>query len=330
MDDPRSGLHDVVVPALQGVCDVAGGPTREQRRLIEVVGRNLFGLDSTALEQVGLSASEVAARVVDQALRRRLVQLAIVVGFCRHPEVPEQIATVEALARELDVDTPEVEMMRVLVSTSAEQATADFVRRYGEVLDDLSEPTLVRPGGKEAIPAIMASFAEMEEGSLGRAYLAFHERNGFGIPGPSTPEPAYYVSHDMNHVIAGYEPTGPGEIALGAFKLAMGDTDANWMAFLTNLLIHEVGLVKHGREEQFVPYGGPIYPDADGQGALHLGGAAELVAEAFERGYATNLDFSQLDHVAMAPRNLDQLRREFNVVGRRDGFDGGTGGAWST
>ena len=30
----------------------------------------------------------------------------------------------------------------------------------------------------------------------------------------------------MNHVIAGYEPTGPGEIALGAFKLAMLDDEA--------------------------------------------------------------------------------------------------------
>ena len=36
----------------------------------------------------------------------------------------------------------------------------------------------------------------------------------------------------MNHVITGYEPTGPGEIALGAFTLAMNDNDANWLQFV--------------------------------------------------------------------------------------------------
>ena len=63
------------------------------------------------------------------------------------------------------------------------------------------------------------------------------------LPSRTSINPGYYVCHDMNHVIAGYEPTGIGEICLGAFKLSMNDSDANWMASMTNFLIHEAGVL---------------------------------------------------------------------------------------
>ena len=319
-----------VIGALLGVADADGGPTSEQLHLIEVLSSSLFPSEAPSLASMpALSPDEAAEAIREPQHRERLVQLAIVVGFCRHPETPEQLGRIEDLARALDVTGDQIDEMRVLATRSARQATLDHVRRYANVLDQLSEPTLVSAAHGVPDFSVLETFTTMDEGSLGRAYVDFHRRNGFAIPGPDTPEPAYYVSHDMNHVIAGYEPTGPGEIALGAFKVAMGDTDANWMAFMTNLLIHEFGLMKHGSVEQFVPYGGEIYPDELGQGALHLPGAPVLLAEAFARGLATTIDFSQLDHIAMAPRQLSELRAEFGVQPRADGFDGGTGLSWS-
>ena len=47
--------------------------------------------------------------------------------------------------------------------------------------------------------------------------------------------PAVFVSHDMCHVIAAYEPIGVDEIALGAMQLGMTDSDAHWLQFLGNL-----------------------------------------------------------------------------------------------
>jgi hypothetical protein len=118
----------------------------------------------------------------------------------------------------------------------------------------------------------------------------------------------------MGHVIAGYEPTGPGEIALGAFKLAACPTDANWMASMVNVLIHEVGLFKHGTTEQFVPFGGAPYPGADGQfGAMSLPGASDLIAEAYARGAACTGDINAADHLALAPLPLREVRRQFDV-----------------
>ena len=50
---------------------------------------------------------------------------------------------------------------------------------------------------------------DLEEGTLGYAYIEFYRRNQVTVPGADTHTRAHYVSHDMNHVIAGYEPTGP-------------------------------------------------------------------------------------------------------------------------
>jgi hypothetical protein len=86
----------------------------------------------------------------------------------------------------------------------------------------------------------------------------------------------------MNHVISGYEPTGPGEIALGAFTLAMNDNDANWIQFIANLAIHEAGLVQHGA----------IMPK---DSTLARPGATDLLGEALRRGAECTADFSQAD-----------------------------------
>lgn len=84
--------------------------------------------------------------------------------------------------------------------------------------------------------------------------------------------PAVFVSHDMCHVIAAYEPIGVDEIALGAMQLGMTDSDAHWLQFLGNLGVHEAG---------FLDGGGTLVPKESG---LSRPGAPETIAHAFWRG----------------------------------------------
>ena len=141
---------------------------------------------------------------------------------------------------------------------------------------------------------------DLPEGTLGHAYIEFYRRNNITLPGADVHTPAHYVSHDMNHVISGYEPTGPGEIALGAFTLAMNDNDANWIQFIANLAIHEAGLVQHGA----------IMPK---DSTLTRPGATDLLGEALWRGAQCTADFSQADHLVMADWTLDDVRAHFGV-----------------
>jgi ubiquinone biosynthesis protein Coq4 len=109
-----------------------------------------------------------------------------------------------------------------------------------------------------------------------------------------------FVAHDFTHVIAGYEPTGPGELALGAFQIAMNDSDAHWVAFLGSLAIHEAG-----------------YFNANGfegkTATLTRPGAIETLAEAFARGSQCTSDFTAVDHLGMADRPLADIRAEFGI-----------------
>src|SRR6516165_6888250 len=196
--------------------------------------------------------------------------------------------------------------MRRWVDEGAERATEDYDRFYADDLAQLSEPalrakylTLTEPDPQLA--RRLKQLHDLPADTLGYSYIEFYRRNRLVLPGDDTHLPAHYVSHDMNHVITGYEPTGPGEIALGAFTLAMNDNDASWLQFMTNLVIHEAGLLKHGA----------IEPKAS---TMTRAGATELVGEAFARGARCTSDFSQADHLAMADRPLESVRAYYTVV----------------
>ncbi|MFN8027344.1 MAG: hypothetical protein U0W40_13600 [Acidimicrobiia bacterium] len=56
------------------------------------------------------------------------------------------------------------------------------------------------------------AFWDLPEGTLGRVRRVLR-RNGFPSCRASVANPAFFVAHDMTHVIAGYGTTGPEEDA---------------------------------------------------------------------------------------------------------------------
>jgi hypothetical protein len=229
----------------------------------------------------------------------------VTLELCRHPLSAAQVESVERYATALGESGPGLAITRRWIDEGAERATADFDRFYGEKLPTLSEPalrseylTLEDPDPELA--QRLEALHDLPADTLGYAYIEFYRRNKITVPGADVHTPAHYVSHDMNHVISGYEPTGPGEIALGAFTLAMNDDDANWIQFMSNLVIHEAGILHRGE----------IVPKAS---TLTRPGATELLGEALWRGAQCSKDFSQVDHLAMADWPLERVRDHFAV-----------------
>jgi hypothetical protein len=299
-----------VVRALVGAIDVDGGPTDEQLAVLRAIVTHVWERDDLDVEAVvPLDPAQTARAVTDPSERRRLLELMMLLELCRHPESRAQIEAVEAYADALGPDgADERRVIRAWLDEGVQRATDDFDRFYGEQLGMLSEPSLRDRYLELTEPDLelasrLEALHELSEGTLGHAYVEFYRRNNITVPGADVHFPAHYVSHDMNHVITGYEPTGPEEIALGAFTLAMNDNDANWMQFLANLAIHEAGLLKHGE----------IMPKAE---TLARPGATELLGEALWRGAQCTSDFSQAEHLEFAPWPLEDVRAHFGVPPR--------------
>jgi hypothetical protein len=301
------------VRALLGAIDVGDGGTGEQRTVLRAVVDGYWqrpDLDLASLEPLDPTAT--AAAIPDQTMRGRVRELMVALELCRHPLTPEQVALVDEYAAALGEDGPGLLLARDLTGTTMAQTEVDFARSRDAVFAEWSEQSLVAryvdslPAPDAALRDRLLGFWDLPEGTLGREYVEFYRRNGFALPGESPATPAFFVAHDMTHVIAGYGPTGPEEVALSACILAMHDTHAHWVLMLTSLVAYEVGFSTR-QDSGFVAK----------QGLLARDGAADLFAEALTRGAACTGDFASMDHLAAADRPVVDIREEYGLPARR-------------
>ena len=310
--------HEVepIVRGLLGLIDVDGGATTEQLDVLWSVTNHLWRRpDLQGAGLLPLQPDELAAAVSDERARSRFHVLAVTLELCRHPLTEAQVRAAEAYAAALNVASSDLDIMRDWIDKGVDSAMEDWMRCFGSAVAVNSEHALRRDktltdedvwasqGPDAELSSRIEELRHLHQGSLGREYIAFYERNGIVLPGTESSGPlqAVAISHDMNHVIAGYEPTGEGEIALGAFQMAMADTEENLVGFLGNLLIHEAGVLDPGG---FVPKSASLLRE----------GAIELLGEAFERGAKCRSDFTHIDHLAIASWSLNEVREEYGVV----------------
>jgi len=307
----RTVANEAVEPIariLKGAIDTGDGGTDEQRSVLQAIVVGFLGRTDLDVDELEPLSPEVAGEMVtDHATRRRVREMMVLLESCRHPFTEDQMTRVEAYATHLGgTDGPGLTLARELIRDGAARALADYMRFSDEIMADIAEPSLIAEHmGKEdhapELAARLRSFHDLPEGTLGRAYVEFCDRNNLTYPGDNPLQPAVFVAHDMTHVITGYEPTGPGELALGAFQISMSDSDAHWVAFLGSIAIHEAG---YFNENGFVGK----------ESTLSRPGADDTLAEAFTRGQQCTGDFTAIDHLAMADRPLADIRADYNVV----------------
>jgi hypothetical protein len=301
------GDADTFVPGLLGAIDVDGGPTDEQLAVLRAFVTHLWKRPDLDLGTVTpLGPTDVADRVPDAEARLRFCEMVMTLELCRHPQSDAQVACAEACATALGVTGIEMETTRTALERGSAVVGADLERAYGQILPEVSERSLrdhylTLEAPDPTLADRLRALADLPPGSLGHAYLAFYERNGFALPGDDVHLPAHYVNHDMNHVITGYEPTAPGEIARSGFLVAANASRHNWLEFLLTMSIHESGVLTHGEiRAKFATLSRP--------------GVSDLLGEGFDRGRQCTVDLSQVDHLAIAGEPLAAVRERFDVV----------------
>jgi hypothetical protein len=292
---------------LLGAIDAGDGGTPEQRAVLQAFVAGYWeraDLDLGSLEPLDPTAG--AAAFPEAAQRHRIREFMVLLELCRHPQTPDQVARVDRYAAEMGEDGAGLQLARGIVQEGAAHAFADFSRFHEEARPHWAEPSLVDrylgvldEPDQELADRLLA-LHDLPEGTLGFEYVEFYRRQGLQLPGQDTYQPAFFVAHDMNHVIAGYGTTGQEEMALSALILGMADTQDHWVLLLTSTAAYELGLHSTasfvGKQEVFA-----------------RDGAASLVADAFRRGAACTDDFSEIDHLSLAALPLADVRRRFGV-----------------
>jgi hypothetical protein len=303
-----TGDVDTVVRGLVGVIDVDGGPTDEQLAVLRAVVVHLFERDDLDPATVApLSADEISDALTDPDARRRFGELMFTLETCRHPLTDAQVSSCERYAAALGSSPEQVEVLRTAIDEGVARAAADFDRFFAGMVEARSEPrfrerNLEPPHLDPELVALVSSFHELPEGTLGWCLADFYATHGFVVPGSDiSPNTYLYFDHDNIHVISGIAPTGAGEIALGGFQLCMDDNPASTFAFFSPLVLHEAGLAA-------------VVDDIVAVGStLARPYAAELLGAEMARGSRTTGDFAWVDHLELAPLPLAEVRARFGV-----------------
>jgi hypothetical protein len=293
-------LAEPAVRALLGSCAVDGGATDEQRTLIGALAAGYFGLvlDLDTLEPLTPAATAAAFGAHDE--KHRLVETMILLELARHPASAAQTELVEEYAAALEVDNSWQSLARDYLAGDCSLLAADY-GRFAE--GSHTEPALADVAGAD-LPRELRSLGLLPEGTLGRAFFDFYQRHGLAFPGDPGGGSVSLVAHDMSHVLAGYEPTPPEEIALQAMLASACDGKRHFSGLMASLGLFEIGMLP--------------FPDiTPKQGVLARPGAAATVADAVRRGAIAHEDFATIDHWAILDQPLVDLRHDLRIVDRR-------------
>ena len=314
------GRDDLVFPllrVLRTATDIGDGGTAQQRGMIRDLARMLFGLDDLELDSLELIAPSDAAALFDTIpLRRRVRMFLVLFMLCRHPLTGDQVELVDAFVDALggDEGDPGLAQARSMVETQMLEISDDLYRAWGGAVEAMTESTLRdRYGATEAAaPELVAriqGLGDLPRGSLGREYVEFYRANGFALPGEEPGVPAFFVGHDMCHLIAGCGPAAHEEIALAAFLLGAREDEDHWAYLLGVMAIMEYGA--------FAP------PSFEAKiGSLGRPGAMDVVLDALLRGQQCFVDLLAVDHLAMAHLSIADIRQRFNIAAPKPPFPG--------
>ncbi|MBV8929190.1 MAG: hypothetical protein JO152_08715 [Mycobacteriaceae bacterium] len=256
-----------------------------------------FAIDADAASLDPLTPGELAA-AVDSGDAKRVVDLLVVMEFCRHGDAEAQADRAEEYARALGIDEPFLIVARDALRQRRDEVMADWLR--------FTEESFVEPQAPVASSALatrLRGLSACAPGTLGRAFFEFYDRWQLPFPGEEGGGEASLVAHDFSHVLAGYEPEPPSEVALQAMLVSATGFDHHFSGLIASLSLFETGTfdIMH------------ITPRV---GVLDRPGAAAELGEAFRRGSECTCDFSALDHLARVDEPLDDVRSDCGIPPR--------------
>lgn len=144
----------------------------------------------------------------------------------------DRIGVVLQYTNAMRIDEPYVRELAELMAGNIAWIVGDMSRRNLESITNHPwapgvdvNAWLLPYSGDNADPGLSARYEklrELPEGSFGRAFADFYDRNGFVFPGNEKAlQEQFATPHDSAHVLSGYDTTPQGELLVSTFTSTM-------------------------------------------------------------------------------------------------------------
>jgi len=248
----------------------------------------------------------VAALVHDRDELSEAVNAGLLVAmFADEPDLDGLLAA-RSLAQGLGADDSLIDGVVAIASERAASAKADLFRRFlseriavesDTIREHMERGDLALITPDETVERYHQAMEAAPDGSLGAEMRRFYGDARFDMPGmPGVPLPVEFLgSHDVHHVLAGYDTTAQGEAYTAVFNAGNAEAGIGWM---TVVLLQWHQGIRLG-----------VFPE----GHSHLD--PEVMADAAYRGAQTTTDIydAEWDWIALLAEPLDEARESLSI-----------------
>ncbi|KEF41610.1 MAG: hypothetical protein ER33_10600 [Cyanobium sp. CACIAM 14] len=233
----REAIGRAGLGSLLAIASVDGPPSPIARRTITAIRDHLIRLPIPLDTLEPLPPEGLAAAVTEPEWRQRILRGMTVLALLEDEPSEDRLSRLEATARALQIDDAPVQAFRHVLHHQFNLVRLDIARRgfqKGAAAAYLRDEgpagvlQIARSLLKREDPALARRYralADLPEGSLGRAYLAFIDANGFSVPGELGGPPPPVVRHDCCHVLGGYGTSPAEECGVLGFQAGFGRND---------------------------------------------------------------------------------------------------------
>lgn len=201
-------------------------------RLVQAIQDHL-GCAYTTDELAPISDATLAVNLIDPWLRQQLVRALVIGLLIDGVGTAADLARVERVAFVLGVNEPALVDAKLMIAGKRWRLRRHVLARMW-VIDHIKARIAERGLLRTIIPLIYSTFfgryknralaaqyaalRDLPEGSLGRSYIAYVDRNKFGLPGERGAVSDLIVRHDLAHVLGGYDTTSDEEVLVASFS----------------------------------------------------------------------------------------------------------------
>lgn len=294
----------------------AAGPLDELRRgAIAAVQEHLLHTDHDVDALPTITPAELASAIDDPALRAQLVSGMATLALAREPLEPREIAEVEAFAAGLGVHPSALDQLRRLHDERLVLLRLDAARRglAGPAIAQLYEDegflglvkNIASLAGIWENRAVAERYRALEgyaDGTLGKELWRFYRKHGFAFPGEKHGAPEGLLTHDLSHVLGGYDTDFASEGLVLGFQAGYRKHEP--FAVLVFLLLQG----QHGLKLTVFAESHRGFFDQKPE-------LVEGIVRAFARGARMNTDLTDhWDFWAVMDQPVDELRARYGIT----------------